>query len=342
MFSKKTRIERSFTVSVGELIFQVTNNQLTIGNMQEQCFLTTEVTDSDMDTLIFFCQKASNVLSPAPGNTIVYTNDSGPQKLTLMRDEKNTHTLIINNQIQFTTASEEIYHEALVGPITCSVKDNPETFLILGGGDGLAAKQIFKENPNAIVTLVDFDKNITDLFLFDPVMVQINEASMQKCNVINDDAFSFVQSHKEKYDVIICDFPDPDDVIFNKLYSLEFYSNLIPLLNKNGGIAVQSGSLVENSKCFKCIAQTIKVAGYKTKTFYTPTTFGDLVYTIGKIDETPTPNFSKSKREYKTLSQEFFEKSMSTFRPGIFSGEEVEINTVENNMALTYRTEEVG
>jgi spermidine synthase len=340
MFSKKTRIERSFTTSVNDLVFQVHNNQLTIGDLHGH-FLATSITASDMETLIFFCQKAANVLSPTPGNIVVYTNDVGPQRLSLLRDEKNNYMLIINDQIQFTTNSEEIYHEALVGPITCSLKEKPTKFLILGGGDGLVAKQIFKENPNAQVTLVDFDKNITDLFLSDPIMVEINENSMAKCTILNEDAFEFAKSNTTKYDVIICDFPDPDDIIFNKLYSLEFYLSLIPLLNNGGGIAVQSGSLVKKSKCFKCIAHTIQAAGFKTKTFYTPTSFGDLVYTIGKLDETPAPNFSKSNREYKTLSQEFFEKAMTTFRPDICSEEEVEINTVENNMALLYRTGEV-
>lgn len=341
MFGKKTKIERSFTTSVSDLIFQVRNDHLIIEDLYGN-LLATPVTADDMEILIFFGQKATNVLSPAPGTRIVYTNEDGPQKISLLRDEKENYVLIINNQIQFTTHSEEIYHEAIVGPITCSIKEKPNNFLILGGGDGLVAKQIFKENPEAKVTLVDFDKSITDLFLLDPVMREFNEDAMTKCNIKNADAFTFVQDHEEKYDVIICDFPDPDDIIFNKLYSLEFYSSLIPLLNEGGGIAVQSGSLVKESKCFKCIVKTLQEAGFKTKTFYTPTSFGDLVYAIGMLNEVPTPDFSRSIRKYKTLSQDFFEKAMLTFRPGLFSEEEVEINTVENNKALLYRKEELG
>ncbi len=340
MSDKRTRIERSFTISINNLVFQIYNNLLMVGDLSGN-LVQTSVTLEEMENLSAFCQKTKDILSPIPGNVIIYVNDSGPQKLTLMRDEKNNHTLIINDQIQFTTNSEEIYHEALVGPITCSIKNKPQKFLILGGGDGLVAKQIFKENPQAQVTLVDFDKNITDLFLLDPVMIELNEDSMTKCEIINDDAFTFVQNHADRYDIVICDFPDPDDIIFNKLYSLEFYSNLIPLLNDGGGIAVQSGSLVKNSKCFKCISKTVQAAGFKTKTFYTPTSFGDLVYTIGRIDEVPSPNFSRSIRTYKTLSQEFFDKAMTTFRPGISSSENVEVNTLDNNMALFYRTQEV-
>ena len=117
--------------------------------------------------------------------------------------------LVINSQIQFTTKSEEIYHEALVHPAFGSVP-NPKTCLILGGGDGLAAKQIFRHYPETQVTLVDFDKNITDLFTYDPVMVEINEGAMSKCKVINADAFEYVFTDENKYDVIICDPPDRD------------------------------------------------------------------------------------------------------------------------------------
>lgn len=341
MFGKSNaKIERSFTMSIGELIFQVHSDKLLIVD-HNGGILQTPITSDEMQTLSEFCEKSKDILQPIPGNTIVYINDSGPQKITLMKDEKDNYLLLLNQQLQFTSQSEEIYHEALVGPVVCSVDSPPKNFLILGGGDGLVAKQVFKENPEAKVVLVDFDKNITDLFTDDVVMKQFNEDSMVKCKVINDDAFEFVRNVSAKFDVIICDFPDPDDVIFNKLYSLEFYNNVKNLLVEGGALAVQSGSLAKESKSFKCIEKTIQASGFSTITFYTPSSYGDLVYTVGRLDTKPTPNFSKSIRKYKTLSQEFFEKGMCTFRPGAYSEDEVEINTVENLAALEYRAEEL-
>jgi spermidine synthase len=340
MFYRSVRVERSFTISVADLLFQIRGNTLLVGD-SNGVVVNTPITSDEIDTLVSFCEKTKDILNPIPGSTVVYVNDAGPQKITLMRDEKGNYLLILNNQLQFTTQSEEIYHEALVGPVTCSVEKKPTKFLILGGGDGLVAKQIFKENPEAEVVLVDFDKTITDLFTDDIVMKEFNEDSMIKCKVINDDAFEFVKSHTTRYDVIICDFPDPDHEIFNKLYSLEFYNNVKNLLVEGGALAVQSGSLVNESKSFKCIQKTIEASGFNTITFYTPSSYGDLVYTIGRLDKKPTPDFSKSIRKYKTLSQEFFEKGMCTFRPGAYSEEDVEINTVENFAALDYRTEEL-
>jgi spermidine synthase len=337
--SKRKYVARVFTVSIGDLIFQVQPNQLLVAKNENgsQVLLTTEVKSDDLEVLEAFANKAQTILSPIPKSEIIYSISEGVQKITLFKTERNTYVLIINEQIQFTTDSEVIYHEALVSPAIASF-DNPKSFLILGGGDGLAAKQIFREVPNAKITLVDFDKNITDIFTKDPVMCELNEFSMQKCEVINDDAYSFVQTHSSKYDIIICDFPDPDDEIFNKLYSLEFYSNLKKLLNDEGILSVQSGSLVMNSECFSCINRTIEHCGFKTLRYYTPTSYGELVYSMGKLNNAPKPLFNDN---LKTITQDFFDKAMTTFRPDQKLNAEVEINTKDNFAALNYRLKEL-
>jgi spermidine synthase len=343
MFYKQTKIERSYTISISELVFQVNNKGLFIFDQFGNIFKT-PIALEELETLSEFCERSKCILSPIPGFTVTYVNDSGPQKLTIIKDENNNFALLINQQMQFTSQSEEIYHEALVGPAVCSLNKVAENFLVLGGGDGLVVKQIYRENPEAKVTLVDYDPNMLELFTSDPVLQEFNESSLTKCNKICADAFKFVKDNEEfknKFDVIICDFPDPDDIIFNKLYSLEFYNNVKNLLAEGGVLAVQSGSLVKESKSFKSIAKTIAASGFQIKTFYTPSSYGELVYTIGKLDEIPNPIFEKSKRKYKTLSQEFFEKGMCTFRPGSYTKEDVEVNTVENNSAYEYRIEEL-
>jgi spermidine synthase len=339
MHKRKYRVEKGFTISVGELIFNVRNNKLTVIH-PEVGHIQTPIAKEELVTLSEFATKATDIVDPVPGSKLVYQNEEGPQKIYLFIDERGHYLLLINNQVQFTTDSEIVYHEALVGPAVCSLESPPKKFLILGGGDGLASKQIIKENPQAEIVLVDFDKNITDLFTYDENLAVFNEFSMSKCKVINEDAFVFVQNHKEKYDVIICDFPDPDEEIFNKLYSIEFYLNTKELLNPNGVISVQSGSLANESKCFKCIRKTIEASGFKTITFNTPSSFGNLVYTLGKLESTPEPVITRSSRKYKTITQEYFDKAMKVFRPDSYSDGEVEINTVENFIALEYRLEE--
>lgn len=334
---KNNRITRSFIVQIADLIFHVEPNKLTIGNGTN--YIETEISSNDIDILSAFAAQAKSILSPLPNSEVIYSITDGPQKISLIK-KNSDYMLIINSQIQFTTKSEEIYHEALVMP-AFGMAENNKTCLILGGGDGLAAKQIFKHYPDTEVTLVDFDKNITDIFTYDPIMKDINESSMEKCHVINTDAYGYViENQDKKFDIIICDFPDPDNEIFNKLYSLEFYSKLKNMLTHRGAVVVQSGSLVPNSKCFKCIKKTMEEAGIGTKSYYTPTTYGELVYNVGG-DKSTGYYIPHIKEGLKTMTDEFFHNAMCLIRPGLISDEEVEVNTIENNAALAYRIEEL-
>lgn len=333
---KNNRVTRSFVVSVADLVFHVEPNQLTVTDGKQ--VLTTEFSTNEAEVLQAFAAQAKSVLSPLSNSEVIYSTTEGPQKISLIK-KNNDYMLVINSQIQFTTKSEEIYHEALVHPAFGSVKD-PKTCLILGGGDGLAAKQIFKHYPEVKITLVDFDKNITDLFTHDSVMTEINEGSMSKCKVINADAFEYVWDDKNKYDVIICDFPDPDTDIFNKLYSKELYERLRKMLMKGGAMTVQSGSLVPDSKCFKCIEKTLRASGFRTMKYYTPTTYGELVYNLCTASDSPDFNI-KLPKDLKTMDQQYFWGAMRNIRPGLISKQTVEVNTVDNMVALRYRIEEL-
>lgn len=332
---KNNRIARSFIVQIADLVFHIDPHFLTVSDGTTA--VTSEISLEEIEILQAFADQAKSVVSPIAKSEVIYSITDGPQKISLVK-KNNDYILIINSQIQFTTKSEEIYHEALVMPAFGSLTRPPKNCLILGGGDGLAAKQIFKHYPDVEVTLVDFDKNITDIFTYDPIMTEFNEGAMSKCKVINDDAFEYVKHDTNKYDVIICDFPDPDTDIFNKLYSTEIYGNIKNLLADDGVVVVQSGCLVPDSKCFPCIKKTLRASGFQTIEFYTPTAYGELVYNLCKIDELPAPII---KDDLKTMNQEYFDNAMRSLRPGLISPEEVEVNTVENNAALIYRLEEL-
>jgi spermidine synthase len=332
---RKTRILKSFTLSINDILFSIQHDKLTI--IKDDTVITTSIKQEELGMLEAFCIKAKDVVQPLPGNNVVYSIKGENQDVVLLRDGKDTYTLIINDQIQFITDIDTIYHEALVSPAVACLTDIKDV-LILGGGDGLVAKQLFKELDNVNVTLVDFDKNITDIFTYDPVMREFNENSMDKCSVINDDAYTFVQSCINMYDVIICDFPDPDDVIFNKLYSLEFYTNVKKLLKPNGAMSVQCGSISKESKCFLSIKKTLEACGFKTKPYYSSCNFAELTFCLATLEGNPNPVF---KNKYETLDQYFFDNAMTIFRPKVKFNSEVEINTKENMAAYNYRKEEL-
>ena len=133
------------------------------------------------------------------------------QVIELFFDPETKHIrLDINGNTQFMSADEYRYHELMVlAPFVLAHK-KPKTVLILGGGDGLATREALKFADQ--ITVVDIDRDITELAKTDPFLVSLNQNAFnnEKVKVINKDAFKWVgYEHKKKWDMIISDYPDP-------------------------------------------------------------------------------------------------------------------------------------
>jgi spermidine synthase len=160
--------------------------------------------------------------------------------LCLYDTEDGKLVLTLDTFIQFVEGKdEEIYHDMLVRP-AFEKNTNATKFLILGGGDGLVARNIFRLKPEAEITLVDIDKRVVDLFMFEPRLVKLNEGSLPYVDKYYEDALEWVPNCKKKFDIIICDFPDPNSENLKKLYSKEFLTKVTELLENQGVIAIQT------------------------------------------------------------------------------------------------------
>ena len=135
-----------------------------------------------------------------------------------------------------------------------------ERILVLGGGDGLAVREILKYDDVKEIVLVDIDKEMTDLCTNNAEISKLNNHSLEneKLKVINEDAYIYVQENKEKFDVIIIDFPDPINENLNKLYTNVFYNYVKANLTQDGVMVCQSTSPYYAKKSFWCINKTIK------------------------------------------------------------------------------------
>ncbi|MGB7304692.1 MAG: polyamine aminopropyltransferase [Burkholderiaceae bacterium] len=171
-----------------------------------------------------------------PYQTLVVTNDWPKRDLRLF----------IDGHLQFSEVDEHRYHESLVHP-AMSWNDGSKpvsTVLVLGGGDGLAVREILKYPSVQQIDLVDLDPAMTTLGTEFAPMVRMNERSLQspKVNLINQDAFIFVKQSSKIYDRIIVDFPDPHNEAIAKLYSVEFYAMLAARMAPDGVMVTQSSS----------------------------------------------------------------------------------------------------
>lgn len=195
---------------------------------------------------------------------IIFHEQSIYQKIVVTKWKKD-YWLYLNGNLQFSTFDEPMYHEVLVHPIM-HLLSKPRKILILGGGDGCAARELLKYNDISSITLVDLDKKLTDLFSNEEQLIKINMSSLlnQKVHVINQDGFSFIEKTNDFYDLIIVDLPDPRNIELSRLYSREFYKTCFNQLTPNGGLITQASSPYYTPKAFKCIEKTMGSAGFNT------------------------------------------------------------------------------
>jgi spermidine synthase len=217
---------------------------------------------------------------------IIFARDTPYQHLVLTRF-KDDLRLFLNSHLQFSSRDEYRYHEALVHPGLAAVPA-PRRVLILGGGDGLAAREILKYPQVETITLVDLDPEMTKLFSSHPMLTKLNDNSLlsPRVKVINADAFPWVDSNTDSFDFIVIDFPDPANYSLGKLYTVAFYRAVARHLSAQGLLVVQSTSPMFARDSFWCIAQTLKQAGLQTYPYhvYVPS-FGEWGFILAGTHE---------------------------------------------------------
>ena len=250
-------------------------------------------------------------------NRIIYSKQTPYQKIVITA-HNNRIAFYINGAIQFDSIDEYRYHESLVHPVMNMVKTH-HNVLIIGGGDGLVLREVLKYDDVDKVTLVDLDKQITTLFKTHALLSKLNNHSYDnpKVNVINQDAWKFVEHSSELYDVIIIDLPDPNNISLSRLYSQSFYRLLGSHLSRFGAIVTQATSPLFSRKAFWSIEETLSKAGFYTHPYhiYIPS-FGEWGFVIASHEKLPLDGIKPIKGlkfiDSKVLNQMlFFDKDIS-------------------------------
>ncbi len=188
---------------------------------------------------------------------IIYAETTPYQRivLTQWRDDMR---LYLNGHIQFGSLDEARYHEPLVIP-AMEAFPGARNVLILGGGDGLAAREVLKYSTVQRIVLVDIDPAMTELGKNRQELVQLNKGSLNssKVEIVNTDAMGFVEDSRDFFDVIIIDLPDPSTETLSKLYSNAFYALCARRLTLGGTLVTQATSPYFAPEAFWCIVQTI-------------------------------------------------------------------------------------
>jgi len=235
---------------------------------------------------------------------VIFSETTQYQHIVLTKDKSDNLRCYINGHIQFSSTDEFIYHEMLVHP-PMQLLTNRKRILVLGGGDGLAVRELLKYPDIEEIVLVDLDPEMTRLAAEQADLVGINQGSLTnsrvqnvsnqaispdgnyslelpnqrrtiqpgnphspELKVINLDAIAYVQQATGMFDCIILDFPDPSSPDLAKLYSLPFYQALKSKLNADGVLVQQSTSPYRAKEAFLCIGRTLRAAGYSAVPYH--------------------------------------------------------------------------
>ncbi len=170
--------------------------------------------------------------------------------------------LFLNGDLQFSSRDEYRYHEALVHPTMAGRRTR---VLVLGGGDGLALREVLRYPDVRDVVLVELDPEMIALARSDDRLVRLNDGALDdpRVRVVSADAFSWLRTQQERFDVAIVDLTDPDDAATAKLYSVEFYGMLAAALAPAGRATIQAGSPYFAPETFWCVGESLKAAGFR-------------------------------------------------------------------------------
>ncbi|MFK7742912.1 MAG: polyamine aminopropyltransferase [Planctomycetota bacterium] len=195
---------------------------------------------------------------------IVYLQQTPYQRIVVTNDDRtNVPAMYLDGHLQFDGRDEYRYHEGLVHPLL-SMPGGRASVLILGGGDGMAAREVLRYDDVQSVTLVDIDPAVTEFCRTFPAIRELNRGALDdpRLTVVHTDAFQFVRACEQRFDRIVLDLPDPHNEALAKLYSVEFYRMLKSVLHRSGALVTQSTSPLHSRRAFSSIRATLSAADF--------------------------------------------------------------------------------
>jgi spermidine synthase len=272
-------------------------------------------------------------------DNIIFARSSPYQRIVVTKG-KTGYALFLNGNLQFNSFDEYRYHEALVHPAFAAYQATPKRVLVLGGGDGLALREIEKYNSVEFIQIVDLDPEMTKISYSVPALGELNRHSFDdpRVHLTNGDAFVWLDSTQtEPFDIAIVDFPDPNNFALGKLYTTRFYNLLKSKLKPDSAVVIQTTSPLVARTSFWCIVKTLESVGFFVRPYQTTVpSFGIWGYALAKLEPFDQPRKPPSGVELHFLTDNsfasMFEFSSDTSRPD----EDIEVNRLDNQALVRY------
>lgn len=176
---------------------------------------------------------------------VLYNLQTDKSKITFVKTYCHGLVLLMDDEVQLSTQDEYRYHETLVHSTMNKIADKiSPRVLILGGGDGCAAREVLKWKNVGCIDLVDYDYQFVETF-GKGILSEVNENAIhnQKVQYHSMDAIQYLNSTNHIYDAVFIDFPDPDSDVFIQLYK-DTIKDCRKVLHSEGIISMHVGPAI--------------------------------------------------------------------------------------------------
>jgi len=273
---------------------------------------------------------------------VLFSKRSPYQSISLVK-KRDDIRMYINHNLQFCSLDEHRYHETLVHT-TLGLAGARGQVLILGGGDGMAAREVLKYADVQRILLVDIDPMVIDLATHHPILRRLNTASLAdpRVEVRIDDAFRFVRDYHQglRFDIVLIDLPDPSSINLARLFSLEFYWAVRRLMTDQALLCVQSTSPTFAPRSYRCIQNTLQHAGFHTLGLHVfVPSFGDWGFNLAALRPLTKEQLTL-RRNIPTLYLDADTLAMLPLFPRDMPAPEVGINSLVNLRLSRYYQED--
>ena len=193
------------------------------------------------DVHSIYTLKGSKAFQGFEINRTLFEGKSQYQDIAIYENDALGRVLTLDGIIQITECDEFVYQE-MMAHVPIFSHENPENVLIIGGGDGGILREVLRHKRIKRIVMAEIDQMVIDACV--EHMPRVNNAGKvfkdPRTQLIVGDAFAYVKDTDLKFDVVIIDSTDPVGP-GEKLFSHEFYKNMVKILNLNALVSTQGG-----------------------------------------------------------------------------------------------------
>lgn len=167
---------------------------------------------------------------------VLYHCTSEFQDVLVFKSRTYGNVLVLDGVIQCTERDEFAYQE-MIAHIPLFSHLNPETVLVIGGGDGGVLREVLKHPSVSKAVLCEIDKAVIEAAKkYLPTLSASFEDERVEVKIM--DGAAYMEQHQGEYDVIITDSSDPIGPA-EVLFQMPFYGSMKRCLRDGGIISTQ-------------------------------------------------------------------------------------------------------